>query len=426
MARYWGFWTRGKLDLLRRYLDAFTTASKGQREIIYLDLFGGQPDNRDRLTYENLDGSARIALGTTDARFTRLRFFEIEPYASRLRAALTPDYPDRDFHVISGDCNQTVAGALRELAPYDWAPTFALVDPNGPDVHWSTLEALAGFKQPHLTKVELWVLLAAGMFIRTLPRDGRVRPEDAEKLTQMYGTEQWRAIYEARVIESLSPADAREEYVNLMRWRLQHVLGYQRTHPLEIFNERGHPIYHMIFATDHPAGDRIMTDLYNAAADEFPRMRQDARLRRARLAEQEAGVQSLFDDDTDLATAPRRPRERLYIHSEPWLPYGTSDPELQAATAQGRGGSLLCWRRASARRAAGQASMKGRIAGSHHPVSSTKDTATAFSPRSSPSRRARSRRSSRRRRRSPSPRWNASTAALRTSATNRCSRSSPD
>ena len=37
MARYWGFWTRGKLDLLRRYLDAFTTACKSQDEIIYLD-----------------------------------------------------------------------------------------------------------------------------------------------------------------------------------------------------------------------------------------------------------------------------------------------------------------------------------------------------------------------------------------------------
>ena len=39
MTRYWGFWTRGKLDILRRYLDAFTTASSGQGERIYLDLF---------------------------------------------------------------------------------------------------------------------------------------------------------------------------------------------------------------------------------------------------------------------------------------------------------------------------------------------------------------------------------------------------
>lgn len=62
MARYWGFWTRGKLDLLRRYLNAFTTASSGQSERLYLDLFGGQPSNRERLTEADLDGSARIAL----------------------------------------------------------------------------------------------------------------------------------------------------------------------------------------------------------------------------------------------------------------------------------------------------------------------------------------------------------------------------
>jgi three-Cys-motif partner protein len=328
VARYWGFWTRGKLDLLRRYLDAFTTASKGQSEILYLDLFGGQPQNRERLTEADLDGSARIALATTDSPFSRLRFFELEPFASRLRSALAADFGERDFEVVPGDCNVAISAALASLSSVNWAPTFAFVDPNGPDVHWSTLEAISKFKKPTLTKPEIWLLLAAGMFIRTLRTDGTVRDVDAEKLDRMYGTGQWRAIYEARVAGMLDPRDAREEYVNLMRWRLQHVLGYGRTHPLEIFNERGHSIYHMIFATDHPAGDRIMTDLYNAAADEFPRMRQEARHRRERLAEQEAGVQSLFGEEFDLAAAPPRgPRERLYIHSEPWLPYGTSDPE---------------------------------------------------------------------------------------------------
>jgi len=326
MARYWGFWTRGKLDLLRRYLDAFTTASKGQPEILYLDLFGGQPQNRERLTDADLDGSARIALATADAAFSRLRFFELEPFASRLRSALADDFGDRDFEVVPGDCNVTISPALASLSSLNWAPTFVFVDPNGADVHWSTLEAISKFKKPTLTKPEIWLLLAAGMFIRTLRTDGTVRDVDAEKLDRMYGTPQWRAIYEARVAEVLDPGEAREEYVNLMRWRLQHVLGYRRTHPLEIFNERGHSIYHMIFATDHPAGDRIMTSLYNTAADEFPRMRQEARLRRQRLVEQEAGVQSLFDDGFEVPAAPPRgARERLYIHAEPWTPYGSAD-----------------------------------------------------------------------------------------------------
>ena len=152
----------------------------------------------------------------------------------------------------------------------NWAPTFAFIDPNGPDVHWSTIEALAKFKKAGRTKTEIWLLLAGRHVHQDPATDGTVREVDAAKLDHMYGTEQWRRIYEARVRGDLQPGDARDEYVNLMRWRLENVLGYQWTHPLEIFNERGHSIYHMVFATDHEVGNRIMTDLYSAAADEFP------------------------------------------------------------------------------------------------------------------------------------------------------------
>lgn len=323
MPRYWGFWTRGKLDLLRRYLDAFTTAAKRSRESIYLDVFGGQPENRDRLTDELLDGSAQIALNTQNPPFTRLRFFELEPYASRLRTSLQATHAGRDFKVISGDCNETIQGALTDLAHLNWAPTFAFVDPNGPDTTWATLEALARFKRPESTKTEIWLLLAAGMFIRTLPTSGNVRDVDARTLTLMYGTEQWRTIYEARVRGDLAPGNAREEYVNLMRWRLQHVLGYRRTHPLEVFNEQGGSMYHMIFATDHDAGDRIMTSLYRRAVQEFPAMRNAARQMRRRLEEEAVGISTLFGDDLDAhATAGN---EGVYTYTAPWVPYGTHD-----------------------------------------------------------------------------------------------------
>lgn len=321
MARYWGFWTRGKLDLLRRYLDAFTTASKSQSEILYLDLFGGQPTNRERLTEHDLDGSARIALSTGDAPFSRLRCFELEPFATRLGAALQRDFPGRDVQVIPGNCNETIGATLSSLASVNWAPTFAFVDPNGADVEWSTLEALAKFKKAGRTKTEIWLLLAVGMFTRTLPIDGDVRLQDASKLTRLYGTSSWQHIYEARVQGRLSPGEAREEYVNLMRWRLETVLGYRWTHPLEIFNERGSSIYHMVFATDHEAGNRIMTDLYRTAAGEFPAMREAARRRRARLEEEASGIHNLFGPDLDDLRAPIARSERLYVHVPPDPPY---------------------------------------------------------------------------------------------------------
>jgi hypothetical protein len=141
----------------------------------------------------------------------------------------------------------------------------------------------------------------------------------------MYGTHHWRAICEARVSRDLLPADAREEYVNLMRWRLENVLGYQWTHPLEVFNERGSSMYHMIFATDHEAGHRIMTSLYNRAADEFPAMRDAARRKRHRLSEEAQGVSTLFGDDIDIPLSPVARGERLYEYAPPWLPYGMTE-----------------------------------------------------------------------------------------------------
>lgn len=310
MARAWGYWTRGKLDILRDYLDAFTTASKSANERVYLDLFAGQAENVERVTGKQLQASPRIALSTDNPPFTRLRFFEIAN-ADDLRVRLSNDFPNRDFRVIKGDCNDTMNSVLRELHPLRWAPTFAFIDPNGPDTHWSTLQALAAFRPSRYTKVELWMLFPEPMFVRLLRTDGHeVRPEDMERITAMFGTGRWGRIYEARVQNDLTPREARTEYVNLMRWRLEKELGYKRTHALEVHNEKGNPIYHMIFATDHVAGDRIMSSLYSKALEEFPKMREWA-------IEQRTGKQKLFDD-TEYRTKPDS-----YRYEPPTSPYGS-------------------------------------------------------------------------------------------------------
>lgn len=55
-------------------------------------------------------------------------------------------------------------------------------------------------------------------------------------------------IYEKRRRGDISAAEAKDQYVNLMRWRLEKVLGYATTHPLELKNSRDGTLYHMIFA----------------------------------------------------------------------------------------------------------------------------------------------------------------------------------
>lgn len=323
MSRAWGYWTRGKLDVLRDYLDAFTTACTKSRETIYIDAFAGVHENLDRLSGETIDGSPRVALGIDSPPFTCLRFFELPAKAQALEEVLRQDFPGRDFEVRAGDSNEEVVEELKRLQYLSWAPTFAFVDPNGMEAKWSMLEALASFRSGRPTKVELFVLFAAPMFTRLLRVDGSdVRPEDEAAIDSMFGCTEWRRIYEARLAGEVDSTQARDDYIDLMRWRIENVLGYEWTHLLAVHNEGGVPIYHMIFATDHKAGTKIMSNLYAKAAAEFPAMREEARRLRRQLEDEEHGVMSLFNDDQNASfEAPIKRGERFYDHvppNEPW------------------------------------------------------------------------------------------------------------
>jgi three-Cys-motif partner protein len=222
--------------------------------------------------------------------------------------------------VFEGDCNENIGAALRDLRSWNWALTFAFIDPNGPCGGGATIETLAAFKKPRLSKVELWILFPAGLFSRNLPVRGDVRDRDAAFLSGMFGTDEWEEIYRGRLNGLLSPTEAREEYVNLMRWRLESALGYQFTAQLEVVNEQGVPLYHMIFATDNDAGTRIMSDLYRRAAAEFPQMRRQARERRRRLHEEQDGILRLPGLEEDLEAAAMQ-GEKFYEHAPPTEPW---------------------------------------------------------------------------------------------------------
>lgn len=281
--RAWGYWSQAKLQILDDYLRAFLRASSPIETRIYVDAFAGWGTGRDRATGEEFAGSARIALEAVagEHRFTKLLFFESPEPAAELERTLRPLYPGRDFTVHPGDCNEQIPQAL--TAVVTWAPTFAFLDPDGLELAWTTLVALSDHKRGYRTsskpeyKIELWLLFSTQGLVRTLALDASLlRPADEARATRLYGNEQWRAIYQLRVANQIDASRAKNEYVNLMRWRLSTVLGYRWTHSLELKNLRGGTVYHMLFATDNAAGNTIMEDLYSRAAAAIPQMRQDA------------------------------------------------------------------------------------------------------------------------------------------------------
>jgi three-Cys-motif partner protein len=312
--------------MLAEYLPAFTTASQAAGATVYLDLFAGAAQNTSRTTGRPIDGSPRIALRTAPA-FTKVVLFELPSQAPKLEADLRQSFPGRDLSVYSGDCNQTIPSALADLAQMNHAATFALIDQYAAEVEWSTLESLAAFKRARRDgtryKVELWLLLAHGMLPRGLSADNYTSWEAfVARVDAMYGSHDWAPIYSAWTDAVLSPADFRSELVNLMRWRLERVLGYNSTHTFEMKNTNGSPIYTMIFATDNAAGDRIMRFIYGKAAEKRPQMQGEAAALMLEKREAEAGVAGLFPPLPKLV-----PPDKLYEHEPPTTPFGMMESD---------------------------------------------------------------------------------------------------
>jgi three-Cys-motif partner protein len=201
---------------------------------------------------------------------------------------------------MPGDCNATIGPALAELARLDlsWAPTFAFLDQQSTEVQWSTLQKLARYKRADKPKTELWLLCASGL----LPRGLRFRTEAidatvADQMSSMFGTDIWTDALHATRDGLLTGAAFCDELTNLMRWRLEHDLGYETTLVFQVTNTTGRGIFDMIFATDHWAGEKIMTDLYSRAMRRQPALRQKAQLQRRQAREEKRGIHGMFDLD---------------------------------------------------------------------------------------------------------------------------------
>ena len=101
--------------------------------------------------------------------------------------------------------------------------------------------------------------------------------------------------------------DYLDGFVTASKSQRERVLGYRFTHPFELKNTKGSPLYHMILATDSDAGTRIMRSIYTNAAKRLPAMLQETR---DRLRGQQA---------FDLGVEPTAP-ELGFRYEPPWEP----------------------------------------------------------------------------------------------------------
>lgn len=258
-----GEWSAEKLDLLRCYLGGnnqrggFLPATTSAHRRYYIDLFAGPGEDKIRETGQVIDGSPLIALKAGPPEFTGLYFVDADPKNGASLEAHRDDFLGRSVQIFCGDANVEVDHVLARLATK--YPAFAFLDPRGSELRWETVTKLARHKLPTFPKIELFILFAYNQgLVRFMPYDPTKMVNHDELDRVMPDAMGWRRIYAQRVSGEAGPNDIRramlDEYVQGLK-----ALGYKYVPPPRLIaTPGGHPLYFMIFASDHPAGGKIM------------------------------------------------------------------------------------------------------------------------------------------------------------------------
>ena len=272
MTIFGGSWTQDKLNILKGYLDAYTTALKDQPfNLIYVDAFAGEGfwkpgsgyDRDDYGEFEGvLKGSAAIALDVKAKPFDRLVFIEKDRERSKSLHQLRSVHRGRDIQVLNEDANVALPRFCAGMGNYDRAVVF--LDPFAAAVAWTTVEAIA-----FTEKIDCWILFPVMAINRMLPISREPSPALAERLDAVFGgREHWQGLYQPSPQLSMFDNEQRQERASggdriagLYRARLESVFTRVAPTPRTLTNSRNAPLFELFFGAGNPNGARIAVSI---------------------------------------------------------------------------------------------------------------------------------------------------------------------
>jgi three-Cys-motif partner protein len=270
-ARESGEWVKEKLFYVQRYIDTFETAMrKGNwRQRNYIDLFSGPGKCAIRGTNEHLLGSPLLSLNTqypfTDYYFGDLDHQNIDWLKERAQVSkVSQDH----IHYLAGDANRNVMKVTHDIERVDKVfvkglgscLNLALLDPEGLELEWTTVEALGKMKT-----MDLIIHYSQNGLTRNL--DKYLDSNDDTIIDKFFGDRRWRNVYK----DSLSKQETSGRHRMLIDYYKANLskMGYvvindqQETtrEPLIRNTERKAPLYRLIFASKHSLGNKIWNEV---------------------------------------------------------------------------------------------------------------------------------------------------------------------
>ena len=279
-----GDWSDQKLSALSSYLSAYTSALKNQNfSLVYIDAFAGAgsqgiPSQQDQLPLlaemeemgeeerQYRHGSPFVAL-RTEPPFDEFVFIDKnERSLQNLRDQIArQNHEEKSISYLAGDANEK----LIALCNQNWKSrrAVAFIDPFATEVKWRTIEMMAKTKA-----IDLWLLFPAMAVNRMLTKTGEMPQQWQEKLTECFGTDEWKeAFYKPnnqRTLFEDKPSTVKVENSfailnQFVKKRLKSVFPGVGEQNLILKNSKNAPLFLLCFACSNPKAVRLALKIAN-------------------------------------------------------------------------------------------------------------------------------------------------------------------
>lgn len=263
--------TLQKLGYFKKYIEGYLQATKRLPIKYYIDAFAGTGkcilcnEKCDSIggqkcikcgKGEYVDGSVLISLKANN-KFDGYVFIELDnENINNLSKFISEEIdPELAKKVKIKKENSNIF--LKEIYKYipNHSGCLIFLDLVGPELEWETIVYLSKIK-----KAELLILYPYDMSLVRLVND------HTDKLNKFYGTTEWLKIYKDQ--KNFNAEKRKTELLNLYIKNLKK-LGFEHVVCKQIRRKlrEGKELYHLILATHHFAGEKIMKDIFGKELD---------------------------------------------------------------------------------------------------------------------------------------------------------------
>ncbi len=270
LNKFGGKWTEQKIGIFTKYLRAYLDImARYDFELIYFDGFAGCGEIEANAGYETLiEGVASKVVELEHKRkFDIYYMVDLDQAkASSLKVKMKAKSPDKNIHVVSGDCNTK----LKDLAKFisekkQKRRALAFIDPFGMQVDWASIASMDGLG------VDIWLLVPSGAVNRMLKKDGKISDAWMRKLEKFTGLNESEIIARFyREDESLTLFGTEivvekqdkifKKIIDAYRDQLGTIFKFV-SQPLPLRNSKGAILFHFLLGSQNAAALKIANEI---------------------------------------------------------------------------------------------------------------------------------------------------------------------